>query len=182
LEFSGVAAAPTIARPNAPKLFKLHGSLNWLYCPTCASITLTPGEKGVIRLIEDFANSACPRCESVYLPIIVPPTYFKDMESVFLNTVWNKCDRAIADADHIIFCGYSFPDADMHIKYLIKRQQVNRRPHSPPLRVTVLNNHPGKTDPDKENEKVRFSRFLGRINYTDNGFQQFAANPEIYFR
>jgi len=30
-------------------LFKLHGSLNWLYCPTCRSMLITPHEKGIIR-------------------------------------------------------------------------------------------------------------------------------------
>ena len=27
---------------------------------------------------------------------------------------------AIRDSDVIVFCGYSFPEADMHIKYLLK--------------------------------------------------------------
>ncbi len=29
-------------------LYKLHGSLNWLYCPRCTALTLTPKVKGVL--------------------------------------------------------------------------------------------------------------------------------------
>ena len=35
---------------RAVKLYKPHGSLNWLYCPICISTTLTPKEKGVVKL------------------------------------------------------------------------------------------------------------------------------------
>jgi hypothetical protein len=64
------------------RLFKLHGSLNWLYCPTCNTLTLTPKDKGIIRLLTDFTKSTCPSCESVIVPIIVPPTYYKDMSNI----------------------------------------------------------------------------------------------------
>jgi hypothetical protein len=42
-------------RPDAEKalyLYKLHGSLNWLYCPTCTSLTLTPKEKRVAGICQ----------------------------------------------------------------------------------------------------------------------------------
>jgi NAD-dependent SIR2 family protein deacetylase len=181
MEFEGSIGRPTAPIANAPKLFKLHGSLNWLYCPTCATMTLTPGEKGVIRLIDNFPGAICPRCESIFVPVIVPPTYFKDMSNVFLNTVWNKCDRTIADANHIVFCGYSFPDADMHIKYLIKRIQTNRRHLTSQIRFTVINNKTGKLGFDKNQEKIRFKRFLGTVNYTEVSFEQFADNPQNYY-
>lgn len=60
IEFDHVRSNAITNRSAIPKLFKLHGSLNWLYCPTCASITLTPGEKGIIRLVENFSQAACP--------------------------------------------------------------------------------------------------------------------------
>lgn len=44
-------------------LFKPHGSLNWLFCPTCNELEITPKEKGVVtRLISDFRNATCPLC------------------------------------------------------------------------------------------------------------------------
>lgn len=161
---------------NAIKLFKLHGSLNWLYCPTCNNVTLTPLEKGIIRLLTDFSHAHCNYCNTIYTPIIVPPTYFKDIHNVFVQQIWNKAEQELREVEHIIFCGYSFPDADIHIKYLLKRIQTNRRSK---IEFTVINNHPNKNEEDKKNEKERFKRFLGRnVLYTDLSFEQFVQHPE----
>ena len=80
-----------------------------------------------MRIIENIKQAKCLNCGEVTVPIIVPPTYFKNMSNVFLSTVWNKSERAIRDSDIIVFCGYSFPEADMHIKYLLKRVQTSRK-------------------------------------------------------
>jgi NAD-dependent SIR2 family protein deacetylase len=160
---------------------KPHGSLNWLFCPTCNELEITPKEKGVVtRLISDFRNAACPRCESVYMPLIVPPTFYKDLNNVFLSTIWNKTDIALRKVQHIVFCGYSFPDADIHIKYLLKRAQTNR---NAPLKFTVVNNHRGKKVDEAAQEEVRYKRFLGAtVNYTTKSFEDFAADPLAVIR
>jgi len=158
---------------NPIHLYKVHGSLNWLFCPTCSTLTLTPNEKGVIYLLTDF--SKCPSCKSVIIPIIVPPTYYKDMSNIFLSQVWHRAEQALSSVDHIIFCGYSFPDADMHIKYLLKRIQTNRL--SPP-HFTVYNNHEGKKPELAKEEELRYKRFLGgRVNYTNESFEDFVKDP-----
>jgi NAD-dependent SIR2 family protein deacetylase len=168
-------------KPSATKLYKLHGSLNWLFCPTCNSLTLTPGMKGAIRLLGiDDPAAKCQVCLSLMAPIIVPPTFYKDMSRIFLSMIWNKAESALRKADHLILCGYSFPDADMHIKYLLKRIQTNRNPQD--LRVTVISNHPSKTDEQRNEEKLRYQRFLGRdVKYTDSSFEDFANNPATFF-
>lgn len=81
---------------------------------------------------------------------------------------------------YIVFCGYSFPDANIHIKYLLKRAQTNR---NTPLLVTVINNHAGKKDAEVVQEKDRYTRFLGSsVNYTNKSFQEFSANPLAVIR
>lgn len=167
---------------NIVPLYKIHGSLNWLYCPTCNNLRLTPKEKGIITLINEnqyLENTAtCRRCETVYSPIIVPPTFYKDFTNVFLNLVWNKAEQELLNTNHIIFCGYSFPEADMHIKYLIKRIQKNR--NNQRIKFSVINNHSGKIDEVKKEEKNRYQRFLGKsVNYTKYSFEEFARNPEL---
>jgi NAD-dependent SIR2 family protein deacetylase len=171
-------------RPNedAVKLYKIHGSLNWLYCPTCNNLWLTPKEKGVIKLLAEDSYSlkeaVCRKCKTIYSPIIVPPTFFKDFTNVFLNLVLNKAEQSLLEAKHLIFCGYSFPDADMHIKYLIKRVQKNRMGAA--LKITVVNNHKGKRKARRDDEKNRFERFLGQtVHYTKFSFEQFARKPEL---
>ncbi len=157
------------------QLFKPHGSLNWLHCHTCGVMELTPKEKGVMRLVSQLEKSTCPRCSLAYTPLIVPPTFYKDMSNTFLSTVWNRTDVALQCVKQVVFCGYSFPDADIHIKYLLKRAQTNRQEE---LRFTVINDHPGKTEEEKKLERERFRRFLGpRVQYTDFSFEEFAQNP-----
>jgi len=162
-------------------LFKPHGSLNWLFCPTCNQLEITPKEKGVVtRLISDFSHATCSECQSVYAPLIVPPTFYKDLNNVFLSSIWNKTDIALRKIKHIVFCGYSFPDADIHIKYLLKRAQTNR---DMPLRVTVINNHTGKKPTDAQQEESRYKRFLGAsVNYTARSFEDFVADPLAVIR
>lgn len=157
-------------------LFKPHGSLNWLYCPTCNSIEITPKEKGVVtRLISDFRQASCTDCGSVFTPIIVPPSFYKDLNNIFLSTIWNKSEHVLRDVEHIMFCGYSFPDADMHIKYLLKRIQINRRRK---LRFSVINYFDGKSVDVCKEEEYRYKRFLGdAVRYRKISFEEFADNP-----
>ena len=158
-------------------LYKIHGSLNWLYCPICNSITITPYEGGVMRIIENIKQAKCLNCGELTVPIIVPPTYFKNMSNVFLSTVWNKSERALRESDVLVFCGYSFPEADMHIKYLLKRVQTSRLKDN--LKVIVVNNHSKKRNSLREKEKNRYERFLGKdIIYTEFSFEEFANDPK----
>lgn len=162
---------------NCVQLFKPHGSLNWLFCPTCNQIEITPKEKGVVTraMISEVNNVPCYRCGGAFSPLIVPPTFYKDLNNVFLSTIWNRTDIAVQKVKHIVFCGYSFPDADIHIKYLLKRSQTNR---DSDLTFTVINHHAGK-DPDLvDQEKYRYERFLGKnVNYTLKSFQDFCDDP-----
>lgn len=159
-------------------LLKPHGSLNWLFCPTCNELELTPKEKSVVtRLITNIALAPCQQCQSVYLPLIVPPTFYKDLNNTFLSSIWHRTDVAMRKVRHIVFCGYSFPDSDIHIKYLLKRAQTNRD-SATRFKVTVVNHHRGKTLEEAEQEENRYKRFLGAgVNYTQKSFEQFAADP-----
>lgn len=162
------------------KLYKIHGSLNWLYCPTCNNLRITPSKKEIASLLRNPREYRCSSCMTQYAPIIVPPTFYKNLSNVFLSQVWNKAEGKLLHAEHIIFCGYSFPDADIHIKYLIKRAQKNR-PGGVPFKVSIINNHKGKRLSVKQEEEDRYRRFLGDcVNYTTTSFKQFAENPGKY--
>ena len=160
------------------KLYKIHGSLNWLYCPVCSSLTLTPYEGGVMRILNNQEEATCLNCNEHTIPIIVPPTYFKNMSNVYLSSVWNKAETSLRKADLIVFCGYSFPEADIHIKYMLKRVQINR---NSPLKIMVFNNHENKLTSILNKEENRYKRFLGEdIIFTKDSFQDFAENPQKY--
>ena len=125
------------------KLLKLHGSLNWLYCPVCKKIDLTPKVKGVTQLISLGESDKCRLCEGRNIPIIVPPTFFKVMSNPHLVQIWDQAEDLLKTCKEIFFCGYSMPDADIHIKYLIKRGMINRKEEQPS--IIIVNNHDGKS-------------------------------------
>lgn len=182
IEFENFNRVNDWRRPsrNANKLFKLHGSLNWLFCPTCNNITLTPLEKGISRLFTNIGDAICPDCETLYTPILIPPTFFKNMGNVFIQQIWNKAEQELRKVDHVIFCGYSFPDADVHIKYLLKRIQTNREM---PMRFTVINRpHKELVSLSAQDEEKRYKRFLGpTVHYTKASFEEFVADPILFF-
>jgi NAD-dependent SIR2 family protein deacetylase len=164
-------ASPT-ASSNRPMILKVHGSLDWLYCPSCLSVR---------RSTQDtFFIHPCDQCGDFEEPLIVPPTFFKEMDNVVLASVWRQFQRRLHDTEHLIFCGYSFPDADLHIKYALKHREVVA-PRTP-LRVTILNNHPDKSDQAREDERLRFARFFrDDVRYTTLGFEDFARDPSAIF-
>jgi hypothetical protein len=127
-----------------------------------------------------FQLNLVRECGTVYSPLIAPPTFYKDLNNAFLSAIWNRTDVALRKVDHVILCGYSFPDADIHIKYLLKRAQTNRQE---PFKVTVINHYKGKKPKEIQPEKERYRRFLGsQLNYTELSFQEFVANPLAVLR
>jgi hypothetical protein len=166
-------------RPElAVQLLKPHGSLNWLYCSTCCNVTLTPGEKGVVQGILDPAQYECPECLGQISSIVVLPTFFKVMTNFHLQQVWRKTEAALQTADRIVFCGYSLPDADIHIRYLLKRAELNRSVESVHPDIFVVNSYPGKDENTKKEEQLRFKRSFRhpeKVRYTNLSFEDFAA-------
>ena len=159
---------------NAVTLCKLHGSLNWLYCPTCISLTLTPKRDDAATTI--VKPKKCIQCGALTVPILIPPTFFKVMSNIYLQEIWKIADILLLRAKRIFFCGYSFPDADIHVKYLFKRSEINR---TKPLEVFIINNHKDKKQIDKDYEEVRYKRFFGhrtKLSYMEKSFEDFSIN------
>ena len=85
---------------KAVKLFKIHGSLNWLYCPICNRIKITPKNKSVpeIAYVEkDQRRLAifCNICKGKFFPILIPPTYYKEMANYHLSYIWYQAEQTI---------------------------------------------------------------------------------------
>ncbi len=157
-------------------LFKLHGSLNWLYCSSCRTCSITKFEKGVVDILMNPTGTHCEKCGALRAPIIIPPTYFKVLSNIFIQSVWYKAEQVLKNCRAWIFCGYSFPDADMHVKYLLKRVQVN----SAFPKVLIVNWHKDKESRLARQEENRFRRFLGtrsKVEYKKISFEQFAEKP-----
>ena len=161
-------------RPNPEitiKLFKLHGSLNWLYCPVCLNLRLTPKEKSGSEIV--IVPQKCEICSGSLTHILIPPTFFKVMSNHYLRQVWFDAEKSLRNIKKIYFCGYSFPDADIHIKYLLKRIELSLQND---LEIYIINWDENKTGYQAKLEKERYLRFFKDkdiIHYKKLSFQDF---------
>lgn len=155
-------------------LFKIHGSLNWLYCSTCSHMKIMPQEKQAVRAF--YKKEECNACGMSMKPIMIPPTFYKQMNNPFIQKIFLKADKLLRNAPKILICGYSLPDADMHIKYLLKRAEMFQ---GTTPEIHIINYHDDKKNQEKEDEKIRFFRFFknkDKIFYHDNlSFEKFAS-------
>ena len=154
-------------------LLKPHGSLNWLYCPTCNIMELTPKIKGAIKAF--YKTKICVKCGTKMEPVIIPPTFYKDMSNPFIQQIYLKADEVLRSAKRIFICGYSFPDADMHIKYLLKRAEMF---NGDTPKIYVINWHKKKEEEGnikwEINRIKRFFKNKENIIYTNLSFEEFA--------
>ncbi len=166
-------------------LLKIHGSLNWFYCPKCDEIDLTIKEKGATMLADTQSKFICVNrfCTSFYEPLLVTPTMLKIYKNSFLKKIWNISADLITEAEQIIFIGYSLPDADYHIrsmltKSLIKNDNIKE--------ILVIEKKPNKDDPKElewqETVKKRYESLFGTklINFQPIGLENLIKNWKNY--
>lgn len=116
------------------KLMKLHGSANWLWCPNCNRLfTGVGGNDSVWDLYvkerkcrfcgEQYSKSS--GSSSIRAPILQPffisPTYVKKFDSPHIQMTWHNAFLDLSEATDVIFIGYSLPEADYHVRNLLRR-------------------------------------------------------------
>ena len=123
------------SREHFGRLLKLHGSLNWIYCPNCRRLDIGVSQSGrstskvleelygSVRLEEKYSCKAvaCVQCTAPVRPVLITPTQLKDYRNPHISRVWYEAGRALRDAQAAIFVGYSLPDDDLDVAYLLKR-------------------------------------------------------------
>ena len=98
------------------RLYKLHGSINWYYFKENISSQIYLYE-GRLSLKDHEAIG-----KKDLIPLIIPPIFDK---SIFMNvntirTLWADAKDAIKSANEIFIIGYSIPESDLTVKYLLK--------------------------------------------------------------
>lgn len=122
--------------PKPIKLIKVHGSLNWKYCNCCNQVLLTAwdtkidlgsmGFKGYIHASCENPETVefdltCPLDGNRFDTFIVPPSHIKDLSHPAINKLLDETAIEIRKSKKIVFVGYSFPEADVHIKALFRK-------------------------------------------------------------
>ncbi|MCL2410115.1 MAG: hypothetical protein FWC97_00590 [Treponema sp.] len=114
------------------KFLKLHGSINWLVCPNCKRIYVDYDEDiAIYELCYELSTERlCPECIKEFIKdndvprmnsILITPTFIKDLNILQLKNIWHNALIDISEASKIIIIGYSFPEADFEMRYLLKK-------------------------------------------------------------
>ena len=110
------------------ELLKLHGSTNWMQCtqPECERrdrLLISPirhrprGEDSDYGYIEPEA--ICDLCQAKMTPLIVPPTWAKQIGRPVFQETWSRAAQALAEAESLVTIGYSLPAGDAHVRELL---------------------------------------------------------------
>ena len=156
------------------RLFKLHGSTNWLRCGLCDRIYINPKVDIAVYAYDrraGLANSC--HCRHAKLEVqIVSPSFVREMRAPNLIAVWQRALDWLRQADDWIIIGYSFPDEDLNIRSLFTRGLAsrNRPPH-----VTAIQY--GKD----EQTRMRYEAFFpfGKLEFLTGGLAMFLENASV---
>lgn len=137
------------AAQKAGRLYKIHGSMHWLYCPTCHRLEMGIDRQGRLRkaglslawsLAQDFIDGLsekglyCPDCQTRFRTVMITPTSLKDYRNPHIASLWYQAERALRESDRAVFVGYSLPWDDVDVIYLLKRGLA----HLDGARITVV--------------------------------------------
>jgi hypothetical protein len=162
-----------ISRSDSPtrRLYKLHGSTNWLRCGLCDRVYINPdvGIAAYAYKRKSTPNSSC-HCGHGKLEVqIVSPSFVRDMKAPNLISVWQQALNWLRKADDWIIVGYSFPDEDLNIRSLFTRAFASGDdwPH-----VTAVQF--GAND----QTRMRYEAFfpLEKLTFLDGGLEMFLGN------
>lgn len=147
------------------KLLKIHGSINWFqHKRELQNLT-------VYKTYNDGYTKG--------RVALIPPTWRKDFSGP-LSDVWRGAIHALREATRIIFIGFSFPDTDAHIKYLLAaglQENISLR------NIYCINPSPGVKDNflkiikrDLEDQKIAMFCPI----YTSQLINRFARQTDSY--
>jgi hypothetical protein len=179
-----IATATYRSIPKFGRLLKLHGSLNWLYCPNChrLDIGVSPSGRGTVKVLDALYvdeldlnknygchGNPCEECGTYVRPVLITPTHVKDYRNPHVARVWYEAARALREAERAVFVGYSMPDDDVEVIYLFKRGLA----HLEPANITVVEYAPnGPAALDRHPVGQRYRALFGdRIDWQTTGFE-----------
>lgn len=156
-------------------LLKLHGSLNWIWCPTCNSVKVGMGKKIVLEIWTKFKR--CEEDHTLQEPLIMLPAWHKPYDNQHISLIWQKAERALREATRVFFIGCSLRESDLRVRYLVKKSlfRASRVP------IVVIDKQRSRSDQQRAIElKNTYRSLFGSVDYQPIGFQQFARNLPEY--
>jgi hypothetical protein len=172
------------------KLLKLHGSLNWLFCPGCQRLDLGMSASGsaiadssMVKELYHFkpldkhylcSDESCDECQCKYCgtplrAVMITPSFVKDYQNPHIQRVWYEAEWLLRESTNVYVIGYSLPDDDLEVIHLLRRSLE----HPPPKTITVVNPDPAALI------KRRYRSLFGpEIRWEEKKFEDWAADCE----
>ena len=131
-DYNGFKQTPPTWDLPSNLLLKMHGSLNFLKCATCQSISLDRGALGVDYMQflvdwfgdeneQDLSNSiamSCYRCGGRMKRLLVPPLLTKDYTGSYSAQLLSHASNMLLFSGRIVVIGYSLPITDVASRLL----------------------------------------------------------------
>lgn len=98
-----------------PFLVKLHGSTNWRCSTSEFKKIIAHNPKGEDYNIKNIwhSTSPSPSADDNESPLIIPPLPDKPITTISLfRFLWTKAYEYLHEAEELVICGYSLPEAD----------------------------------------------------------------------
>ncbi len=164
---TGESLTPPHEQANLGFYLKLHGSIDWFYCPNpeCGYHQRFFPK----RIGSDSSNNKhinlCNLCGSPVASVIVPPTMYKTFEKFpKLRLLWSLAYRELYSADKIVIFGVSFAPSDYYLRWLFKKA-ITDREYEPNL--IDIDTNPKVCDKIKEFTGVTPKQFPTLDGYLD---------------
>ena len=109
-------------------------------------------------------------------PVLITPAQHKDYRNRHVARAWDLAEQALRKAEKVIIVGYSLPEDDLDVIYLLKRglgQLAEKTPGS----ITVVERGPDETTPLNEHPVgQRYRSIFGPgIEWRTSGFEGLIA-------
>lgn len=158
-------------------LLKLHGSLNWLYCPRCQRMYVTSFTNSVLYLVKRKSKKPDPdiTCFCGFFPLdglIVAPSAYQDITNPHLKSIWMNAYHVLENANEWHFAGYSLPGEDLAVRALLHRAKESRRHQKKPTSVVVINTN-------KECLQTFKEFFRNDVKLINDNFKNYAQSTRI---
>lgn len=148
------------------KLLKVHGSLNWRYCECCERVFLTPFNNDLKPDKNDDGQliTHCPYHKIELGSILRPPSHVELNSNYLTKRLMREASKIFETVEHLVFIGYSFPEADVHLRAILRRSL------NPECYITVIN---------KSRSEELIDRYLSinnRVMYRRTSFEDFVQS------
>ena len=118
--------------------------MNWYYsgASTYFGETIYSAPVAKWGALDDKGEKQAQEAASDKVPLIIPPTTEKVgyFQHETIRLIWSKAGEALSSAGHLFCIGYSLPETDLSIRFLLKSLVPEKTPLSI---IDIDNNLPG---------------------------------------